>query len=220
MAKFRLAFIQRSQTQICQFLYYMASRYDKGKFKRFRKNYSDNNWKRKPRNRMDTKDRQHTRKDRAWRSKENDRHGRKKRYSNYKSNGFGKEDKNPRSENSEKNTKYGKRQNFKRREINQLETAKQDSERSDDENEYSSEQSDDTESNGSTSADETAEINCIEDTIATASETKGFSKPKGKRKLDTDPNVFSGKRRNNAIELELRTNLPYNSFKKSHVLAF
>ena len=120
----------------------------------------------------------------------------------------------------EKNAKYGKRRDFKRREINQLETAEQDSDKSEEENEYSSEQSDDTGSDGSTSADETAEINCIEDSIATTSETKGFGKPKGKKKLDTDPNVFSGKRRNNAIELELRTNLPYNSFKKSHVLAF
>ena len=95
-----------------------------------------------------------------------------------------------------------------------METAEQDSDKSEEENEYSSEQSEDTRSDGSTSAEEAAEINFIEDIIATTNETKGFSKPKGKKKLDTDPNAFSEKRRNNAIELELRTKLPYNNFKK------
>ena len=130
---------------------------------------------------MDNKDRQYTRKDRAWRSKENDRHGRKKRYSNYKSNGFEKEDKSYRPENIEKNTKYGRRSDFKRREINQLETAEQDSGKSEEENEFSSEQSEDTGSDESTSAEDVAEINCIEDIIAITSEIKGFSKPKRKK---------------------------------------
>ena len=71
-----------------------------------------------------------------------------------------------------------------------METAEQDSEKSEEENEYSSEQRQDTESDVSTSAEEEAEINCIEDIIATTSETKGFSKTKGKKKLDTDLNVL------------------------------
>ena len=159
------------------FLNNMASKYDKGKFRSFRKNHSGDNWEKKPRNRMDNKDRQYTRKDRAWRSKENNRHGRKKRYSNYKSNGFEKEDKSNWPENIEKNTKYGKRRDFKRREINQFETAEQDSDKSEEENEYSSEQSEDTGSDGSTSTEEAAEINCIEGIIATTSEIKGLASP-------------------------------------------
>ena len=50
----------------------MASKYDKGKFRRFRKNYSGDNWKKNPRNRVENKDRQYTSNDKAWRSKEND----------------------------------------------------------------------------------------------------------------------------------------------------
>ena len=214
-----------------EFLNYMASKFDQGKLRKFRRNYRHQNWKRQDKphsNRV--KQRYHEEKNRdkrhagqdSWKDR-NDRrvnqdswNGRTKK--GYKDNSWKNKQQrtyrnnkmtgNDRKENSEK---YRKERN---REINQMADTEEREELQQSENEES-EREETSETEESSSSEDTFEINCIgeedndgdTDDIAVANEEVVFKKPKTKMKIEKDPNIYEPQRRKNAIELEIWGNV-------------